>query len=135
MTNRRIAPSSVSREVAIQYLHWMLEAYPIIYMGSPIHADIEELSQITGIKVTYYDYKRTDLNSGDVIELAKNGRMKRTVVETAKPPAPVIEFKKKRSNKGDFTSDIKRNPTAGPSMFDLNEFTGAEVDVISESRR
>lgn len=105
-----------------------------IFINSPMHQRLEELSQITGRKIEYYDYKRISLISDEVLELSKNGRVKRTGRVEIKPPPPVIEFKKKRSNRGDFSVDIKRNPTMGPAMFDLNEFS-AENDVIEESKK
>ncbi len=76
-----------------------------IFINSPMHQRLEELSQITGRKIEYYDYKRISLISDEVLELSKNGRVKRTGRVEIKPPPPVIEFKKKRSNKGDFSTD------------------------------
>ena len=111
----------------------ILMANPI-FINSPMHQRLEELSQITGRKIEYFDYKRISLISDEVLELSKNGRVRRTGKVEVKAPQPVIEFKKKRSNKGDFATDIKRNPTMGPAMFDLDEFS-AENDVIEESKK
>lgn len=133
MLNKRNELRTEYTEAEISLMR-LLAQNPVIYIGSPIHHDIEELVQITGRKIEYFDYKRISLVSDEVLELSKNGRVKRTGKVEAKAPEPVIEFKKKRSNKGDFSTDIKRNPTVGPAMFDLNEFS-AENDVIEESKK